>query len=283
MLPEYKPVGLQVPGWWLPPPIVTDACSNYDSRHGLQMRRAETAYVLLRADPTSLRVTDSFDLHVSSGARQGASSLVADARRAMTPRPAPPQRNAYLTPSAPRLVAPQLNELRRTRFFIPEKYNCHAEKRVPVKRVKKVAAAPPPPKPKPKVPWSLGKSIWAPRKKWSDAKDFYDSGQCLADAFYCDWGVARASGSLDKLIGKHSVAGGKPSPEQTAEAVKEVEEVLLQHLQLIYAMCAAPSRAVAPFASPLAQTTHTSSPDLRLSLSLPPTTPSLRLACAASI
>ena len=74
-----------------------------------------------------------------------------------------------------------------------------------------------------------------------------------------------------------------PAEEQTAEAVKEVEEVLLQHLQLIYAMCAAPSRAVAPFASPLAQTTHTSSPDLRLSLSLPPTTPSLRLACAASI
>ena len=140
----------------------------------------------------------------------------------------------------------QLNELRRTRFFIPEVYNCHAPKRVPVKRVKKAAPPPPPPKPKPKVPWTLAKSIWAPRKKWADAKDFYDSGQCLVDAFLCDWGVARESGSLDKLIGKHSIAGGKPSPEQTAEAVQAVEQVMIQNVKLIYAMCDRPPRAITP-------------------------------------
>ena len=65
MLPEYKPISMQVPRWWSAPAIVSDACGNYDSTHELRMRRAETAYVLLRTDPTSLRATDAFDLHVS--------------------------------------------------------------------------------------------------------------------------------------------------------------------------------------------------------------------------
>ena len=60
-----------------------------------------------------------------------------------------------------------LNELRRTRFFVSEVPR-KAEVRKPLKRLKKLP--PPPPPPKPKEAWTIVKSIWAPRKKWADAK-----------------------------------------------------------------------------------------------------------------
>ena len=121
----------------------------------------------------------------------------------------------------------QLNELRRTRFFVPET----------IQKVEKLVPKPPKtkPPPRPKRAWTLQKSIWAPRKKNSDGKDFYDSGECLIQAFRKDWEACRSNGSLDKFIGKHSVPGGKPSPEQVETAVQEVENVLLTRVKLIYA------------------------------------------------
>ena len=60
--------------------------------------------------------------------------------------------------------------------------------------------------------WSLAKSIWAPRKKWSDSKSLHDDDECLRRAIVTDWRAARkASAATDRLL----VRAASPSPSSS--------------------------------------------------------------------
>ena len=78
--------------------------------------------------------------------------------------------------------------------------------------------------------WTLETSIWAPRKKSSDAKDFYDTEEVRRRMLLCDWQQARHQHQLEKFIVSNTLGGA----ERGLEEVDEVEKVLMDHLSLIY-------------------------------------------------
>ena len=75
-----------------------------------------------------------------------------------------------------------------------------------------VKVAPPPPPEK--EPWSLEQSIWAPRKKWCDALDFWDTDEVERKKFEWIWQTSRQEQGLDKLIMLHDDAGGGGDPAE---------------------------------------------------------------------
>ena len=42
----------------------------------------------------------------------------------------------------------------------------------------------------PEEPWEIDGSVWTPRKKWADSKDYYDTPTCLAKVLDADWAMA---------------------------------------------------------------------------------------------
>ena len=73
---------------------------------------------------------------------------------------------------------------------------------------------PAPSKPPPRS-WRLELSIWAPRKRQSDGRTFYNDETVMRRAFSVDWRVAVGSHSLNKLIRKYDDGPGGPDGERT--------------------------------------------------------------------
>jgi hypothetical protein len=73
-------------------------------------------------------------------------------------------------------------------------------------------------KEKVKKPWRLEDSIWAPRVKWCDSKDFYDTDACECKMFSADWKRA-----LDCGIGRY--INRLDDGEGDLDEVEEVEKV----------------------------------------------------------
>ena len=96
--------------------------------------------------------------------------------------------------------------------------------------------------PRPKSPFSLERSIWAPRRQRSDGRSFYDDEPLLRRAMHCDFERALGSGGLAALLRKdYSDGGGRPSsgrpmerqhsvilaPAQAEIEIAEVREALV--------------------------------------------------------
>lgn len=82
-------------------------------------------------------------------------------------------------------------------------------------------------------PWKLETSIWAPRRKWSEARAFWDTPESMRAALECDHRKARAGGGLDRVLEKAHTAA---SPPMDAEALASAAKaVLLAHVDAVYA------------------------------------------------
>ena len=84
--------------------------------------------------------------------------------------------------------------------------------------------------------WKLETSIWAPRKKYCDAKDFYDSDAVRRRMFEHDWGLALNAHQLEKFITSNTLDGLRDADgDGVKDEVAEVAHVLWDHHQVIYA------------------------------------------------
>ena len=67
----------------------------------------------------------------------------------------------------------------------------------------------------PEEPWEIDGSVWTPRKKWADSKDYYDTPTCLAKVLDADWAMARYGGGLERLVMRSDSSGEKLGTEPT--------------------------------------------------------------------
>ena len=82
----------------------------------------------------------------------------------------------------------------------------------------------------PEEPWEIDGSVWTPRKKWADSKDYYDTPTCLAKVLDADWAMARYGGGLERLVMRSDSSG-----EKSVEAVMaSVRNVLWEHHATLY-------------------------------------------------
>ena len=86
-----------------------------------------------------------------------------------------------------------------------------------------------------KKKWKLIDSIWGPRRKSGDAKDFYDTPHVKQIAFETDWALAVERMHLEKKAIR--AAGGRmgPSddPSQPVAPIDELKAAMLAHLDTI--------------------------------------------------
>lgn len=114
-------------------------------------------------------------------------------------------------------------ELGHNRFFMHE----------PIEEVKIFAVKKRKPKPKKAKPWKLVESIWAPRRKTCDAKDFYDPPEVKERAFNRDWGVALQKHSLEKKIAR--AAKKLEDPEARASLTPELfKAAMFEFCDMVY-------------------------------------------------
>ena len=115
-------------------------------------------------------------------------------------------------------------ELARNRFYIRDKAD------LGVVTYEKKLAKPKARKPK---PWKLLNSIWGPRRKYSDAKDFYDPPEVKARAFDVDWEGAREKHGFDKKLVKaaKSIEDAEAQAGATPAALKAA---IFEHCDLVY-------------------------------------------------
>ena len=81
--------------------------------------------------------------------------------------------------------------------------------------------------------WKIEESIWAPRRKWADSRDFYDTPECLRKALEADWRMAGggAGDGFDRFILKHHKVAGGPT-----EALELVLNTLEKYVNEIYCL-----------------------------------------------
>lgn len=89
-------------------------------------------------------------------------------------------------------------------------------------------------KPKPTKPWTLEGSIWAPRRKWCDSLDFYDTEECERGMFATDWERCLACG-LGRFIERmdDEDAGVDGDGDGLGE-IEEVAKVIWEYHDLAY-------------------------------------------------
>ena len=78
-----------------------------------------------------------------------------------------------------------------------------------------------------------GTSIWAPRRKWCDGRDFYDHDNIMFERFSHDWKVALRLGIV-KLIMMHDDDGLEDADgDGIPDEVVEVGAVLFTYCQVL--------------------------------------------------
>lgn len=104
-------------------------------------------------------------------------------------------------------------ELRRNRFYVHES----------VGGVQRYAS-----RERPVSQWKLETSIWGPRSKHSDARDWYDSEVVRRQMFERDWGLARGAHQLEKFIVASTLEGKEDADgDGIADVIERVEEVIM--------------------------------------------------------
>ena len=115
-----------------------------------------------------------------------------------------------------------IKELRRSRFFTRDPAGGPAQ--TFEKRHKKAT---------PKKKWYLVTSIWGPRRKTSDSKDFYDPPEVKQRAFSMDWQEARESQNMEKKLAR-SAKRIEQEADRAAASLTALEEAMCAHCDLIY-------------------------------------------------
>jgi len=83
------------------------------------------------------------------------------------------------------------------------------------------------------TPFSLRKSIWAPRERWCDAKDFYDNEEVLFKRFSNEWRRVLRHNVMRTIFRFDGDAATNHDAEGIPEEYEEVGAILLIHHQLI--------------------------------------------------
>lgn len=126
-----------------------------------------------------------------------------------------------------------MHHLERNRYVEPhvfERTKVYAAKQRP---------APQAPVPEEPVdePWSLETSIWAPRKLWSDSRDFLDTEEVERRKFDVIWQTARDQQGIDKLIMRNDDDGAVDADgDGTPDEVEEVADVLWEFHDLLFCL-----------------------------------------------
>ena len=109
-------------------------------------------------------------------------------------------------------------EISHNRFFLREKIGGIKtyEKKKKKKAVKR---------------WKLVNSMWGPRRKSCDAKDFYDHPEVKHRAFDVDWEIAREKHGLDKKLAK--AVKGLEAEEQAKATPQALKAALFQHYDIL--------------------------------------------------
>ena len=115
-----------------------------------------------------------------------------------------------------------LMELRMNRFHVPSTLD---GVKTYEQRTRKAKA---------KKPWKLEESIWAPRAKTCDSKDFWDSDECEKKLFESDWERCVASG-LGRFILRVDDSAGAEG-DAVGDEVHEVHDVLWEFHDLVNAI-----------------------------------------------
>ena len=84
---------------------------------------------------------------------------------------------------------------------------------------------------KPRRSWKLKDSIWGPRRKWSDSKDFYDRPSALVQAVEADWEAAAKDGSIERAVG-----ASNSNTTSSDDIMARVKAALAAHCEAIYSI-----------------------------------------------
>ena len=85
--------------------------------------------------------------------------------------------------------------------------------------------------------WKIEESIWKPRRKWADSRDFYDTDESMMRALENDLKMACSGDGLVRLVARHHTSptakggGGVPS---AADLMEQVKQALWTHHHMIY-------------------------------------------------
>ena len=182
------------PAWWNLPQHVIEAANAFDQRHAMHVRHADTLVRSLKTDPTNLRAEQHFE-----------------------------------------------QALQRLRW---NRYHLEAELEVDVEAHADGVASP--------VgagngdeaiegavgdnaePFSLDNSIWAPRKRWCDAHDYYDTEHVRRRMFETDFERAVSLSALDKFIARNDDDHGADADgDGRMDEIDEVRDVLWEYHELL--------------------------------------------------
>ena len=87
-----------------------------------------------------------------------------------------------------------------------------------------------------KSKWKLGDSMWAPRVKWCDSRDFKEKPQCLRALFELDWKRCKNHG-LAKFINRNDDGDSDEGNDSDGDDEdEEVKDALWDHHQLLFVL-----------------------------------------------
>lgn len=185
------------PPWWEVPPKVCLAADAFDHRHNGRVRSAEALMRGLSVDTTSLSKAASFDQ--------------------------------------------ALREVRWNRYQLDSlgdgaeaEADASASAAAAAKRAAAAAGSASGTGGVEGDAWSLDNSIWAPRRQWCDARDFYDTDSVHRRMFECDWERALSHSSLSIFIVRNDDDGGADADgDGRPDEIDEVRDVVWEHHQLL--------------------------------------------------
>lgn len=81
-------------------------------------------------------------------------------------------------------------------------------------------------------PFDIRRSIWAPREKWCDAKDFIDTDDVIWSRFANDWRQALEMGAVKMIMRYDDNADEDKDGDGVPDEIEEVGAVLFRHNRL---------------------------------------------------
>eukprot|EP00966_Prymnesium_polylepis_P094218 2180956-Prymnesium_polylepis.1 len=86
--------------------------------------------------------------------------------------------------------------------------------------------------------FKLESSVWQPRKESGNSKDYYETSAAMRNTFKYDWDLAVMAHGLEQFIANSQLQaekiGSKASVLTAMAEVKEAEEAVWRHQQIIY-------------------------------------------------
>ena len=126
----------------------------------------------------------------------------------------------------------RLDEIRRNRFFLPDKSLSSQgveSLELSAKRQSALRA-----KLHRQHRWQLDSSVWLPRKQRGNSHDYFETEAAIRTMFAADWELASRArrGFIQKLIIQHDDGGG--GDEEGEDEVQDVRSTLERHARMLY-------------------------------------------------